>query len=89
MIHVVRVHTATSQVRDGDLDCDGVHVEPLRAVHADRVRRRDEVQVLERAQRPEIEDAAEVDVEALGSLPGEDAPVVADVVTAAAVKVLA
>ena len=45
-----------------------------------RRRRRDQVQVLERPQRGEVEDRAEVDVEAVEALPGEDLDPVADVV---------
>ena len=47
---------------------------PWSAVDARRGGRRDEVQVLERAQRAEVEDRAEVDEEAVGPLAGEDDP---------------
>ena len=41
--------------------------------------RRDQVQVLERTQRAQVEDTAQVDVERVGPLPGED-PALADLV---------
>ena len=49
-----------------------MHVECAGSVHADRVSGFDQVQVLERAQRAQVEDAVQVDVEALGPLAGED-----------------
>ena len=70
-IDIGRPVRATRQVRLGHLDRDGVDVQALRAVDADRVGRRDEVQALERPQGAEVEDAAEVDVESLGALTGE------------------
>ena len=68
------------QPRDRDLDRERVHVERAQRVHARRRRRRDQVQVLERSQRGEVEDRAEVDVEAVEALPGEDLDAVAEVV---------
>src|SRR5439155_10753737 len=59
------------QMRDRDLQRDRVDVERLGGVDAHRVRAGDQVQVLERAQVGEIEDRAEVDVEAVRALAGE------------------
>ncbi len=70
------------------LQRDRVDVEPLRAVHAHRVGGRDQVQVLERAQHTEVEDAAHVDVEPVGALPREHLAAVADVVHGRAGEVL-
>ena len=68
-------------LRDRDLDGDRVHVQAVGGVDAVRVGHLVErVEVLERAQVAEVEDRAEVDVELLGALAGEDLDAVADVV---------
>ncbi len=57
---------------DRHLEGDRVHVEALERVHPGRVGAGDQVQVLEGAQRSQVEDAAEVDMERVRALPGED-----------------
>lgn len=72
------------QVADGDLQGDGVDVDlggGVDAGHLGQARQAEGgVQVRERAQDAEVEDRAEVDVEALGALAGEHAAPVAEVV---------
>ena len=64
--------TIAGQVGDGNLKGDAVDVQGLGAVDADGGCRRDQVRHLERPESSQVEDAAEVDVEALGPLPGKD-----------------
>src|SRR5207245_2145594 len=68
---VRRVESVPGQVRLRDLDRDRVDVEAFRAVDAGRGGGRDQVQVLERSEGPQVEDRAEVDVEALAPLTRE------------------
>ena len=74
----VRAPAVHGQVADRHLQREGVHVEVAQAVDAGHVGqdRRDAVVVgaLEWTQVAEVEDAAQVDVESVGALPGEHAP---------------
>ena len=72
LLRVGRRVAVGRQQRHRDLQRDRVHVEILRRVHRHRAaRHRDEVRALDRPERAEVEDRSEVDVEALGPLPGE------------------
>ena len=70
------------ELADRHLERDGVHVEGLDRVDPVHVRHRDQVRLVERAQRTEVEDAAEVDVECVGTLPGEHLAAAGSVCTA-------
>ena len=77
VVHAGRLVAALGEVGDRHLDGDRVDVEVRRRVHPGAVGRelvQAEVVVVagERAQVPEVEDRAEVDVEALGALSGVD-----------------
>jgi hypothetical protein len=53
--HVLRALAARRERGDRDLDGEGVHVEGPQRVDAGRLRRLDEVELLERTQRAEVE----------------------------------
>src|SRR2546427_6960392 len=63
---------------DWHLDRDGMYVEALERVNARCVRSRNEVEMLKWSKCSEVEYRAEVDIESVGTLAGEDLRTVAE-----------